>query len=188
MRIIWYTVFTVGLLACTESKSPQKPEADSSPLESQIDTTAQEQQGADAANQGLAVQVDSLVQGCLTTSLYSYRIGATCNDGTSSSATGSGACSHHGGVAQWRMATGYSKSETECRTEAEVLLGIKTPDSTSAPTQAESPCSCSGDILNCADFGTQRAAQNCFEYCGGVGNDIHRLDGDNDGVACESLP
>lgn len=31
-----------------------------------------------------------------------YRIGATCSDGWSSSATGSGACSHHGGVARWR--------------------------------------------------------------------------------------
>ena len=30
------------------------------------------------------------------------RIGATCRDGTTSSATGSGACSHHGGVASWR--------------------------------------------------------------------------------------
>jgi hypothetical protein len=29
------------------------------------------------------------------------RIGAVCRDGTSSSATGSGACSHHGGVAYW---------------------------------------------------------------------------------------
>jgi len=29
------------------------------------------------------------------------RIGAVCKDGTSSSATGSGACSHHGGVARW---------------------------------------------------------------------------------------
>lgn len=29
------------------------------------------------------------------------RIGAVCNDGTRSSATGSGACSHHGGVAYW---------------------------------------------------------------------------------------
>ncbi|MDB5178016.1 MAG: hypothetical protein JWO61_399 [Candidatus Saccharibacteria bacterium] len=29
------------------------------------------------------------------------RTGAICNDGSSSSATGSGACSHHGGVAYW---------------------------------------------------------------------------------------
>ena len=28
-------------------------------------------------------------------------VGATCTDGTSSSATGSGACSHHGGVSTW---------------------------------------------------------------------------------------
>ncbi len=31
----------------------------------------------------------------------SYRTGANCNDGTSSSATGSGACSHHNGVSEW---------------------------------------------------------------------------------------
>lgn len=30
------------------------------------------------------------------------RTGATCRDGTASRATGSGACSHHGGVAAWR--------------------------------------------------------------------------------------
>ncbi|HYP20354.1 MAG TPA: hypothetical protein VEY08_09785, partial [Chloroflexia bacterium] len=36
--------------------------------------------------------------GCTT----QVRIGATCRDGTSSSATGRGACSHHGGVRQWR--------------------------------------------------------------------------------------
>ncbi|KKL78476.1 hypothetical protein LCGC14_2024460 [marine sediment metagenome] len=29
------------------------------------------------------------------------RIGAVCNDGTQSSATGSGACSSHGGVNHW---------------------------------------------------------------------------------------
>jgi hypothetical protein len=31
----------------------------------------------------------------------SKRTGAICNDGTSSTATGSGACSHHGGVDYW---------------------------------------------------------------------------------------
>lgn len=29
------------------------------------------------------------------------RVGAICNDGTQSEATGSGACSHHGGVRCW---------------------------------------------------------------------------------------
>ena len=35
-----------------------------------------------------------------------HRIGALCNDGTSSSATGSGACSHHGGVDCWKYSDG----------------------------------------------------------------------------------
>jgi hypothetical protein len=59
------------------------------------------------------------------------------------------------------------------------------------PTAAPQPgvCSCSGDLYNCGDFGTHAAAQACFDYCMSVGaGDIHRLDGNNDGVACESLP
>lgn len=40
-----------------------------------------------------------------------HRIGAVCRDGSISSATGQGACSHHGGVAQWR----YSNSSIENR-------------------------------------------------------------------------
>jgi hypothetical protein len=38
--------------------------------------------------------------------LGGYRIGAICNDGTQSSATGSGACSHHGGVSCWLYSDG----------------------------------------------------------------------------------
>lgn len=35
--------------------------------------------------------------------VFSFRrTGASCNDGTSSCATGHGACSHHGGVRHWR--------------------------------------------------------------------------------------
>jgi len=46
---------------------------------------------------------------------------------------------------------------------------------------------CSSNIYNCGDFLTHTDAQAVFEKCGGVGNDIHRLDGDGDGVACENL-
>ncbi len=38
---------------------------------------------------------------------------------------------------------------------------------------------------NCDDFTTQPKAQSFFER---VSNDLYRLDGDKDGVACESLP
>lgn len=47
---------------------------------------------------------------------------------------------------------------------------------------------CSSNKYNCADFKTQAEAQSVFEACGGLANDIHRLDNDKDGKACESLP
>lgn len=52
-----------------------------------------------------------------------------------------------------------------------------------------SPCECLGDNLDCEYFATQADAQSCFEYCKGeTGRDVHGLDADGDGIACESLP
>ena len=43
--------------------------------------------------------------------------------------------------------------------------------------------------LDCSDFPTQAAALACHECYIHLGyGDIHRLDGDNDGKACEALP
>ncbi len=48
---------------------------------------------------------------------------------------------------------------------------------------------CGDAVYNCDDFRTQDEAQETYEYCKFSGeNDPHRLDGDKDGVACESLP
>lgn len=44
------------------------------------------------------------------------------------------------------------------------------------------------DKYNCSDFATQAEAQAFFEKVGKRGNDVNRLDGDKDGVVCESLP
>lgn len=38
---------------------------------------------------------------------------------------------------------------------------------------------------NCSDFLTQGEAQQVYEQCG---TDVNRLDGDKDGIVCESLP
>lgn len=46
---------------------------------------------------------------------------------------------------------------------------------------------CSTNTYNCGDFKTHKEAQAVFEACGGKGNDIHRLDQDGDGDACETL-
>jgi micrococcal nuclease len=51
------------------------------------------------------------------------------------------------------------------------------------------PCDCSSNRYNCPDFKTQEEAQRCYEYCLKVkGYDVHKLDRDKDGRACESLP
>ena len=47
---------------------------------------------------------------------------------------------------------------------------------------------CSSNTYNCTDFKTHAEAQAVFDSCGGISNDIHKLDSDGDGVACESLP
>ena len=54
---------------------------------------------------------------------------------------------------------------------------------------AKGPCDCSGNLYNCSDFKTHAEAQACYEHCLKVtGKDVHRLDGNRDGEACESLP
>jgi hypothetical protein len=45
---------------------------------------------------------------------------------------------------------------------------------------------CSYNAYNCSDFLDSSYAQAVFEYCG-VKYDIHDLDRDKDGLACESL-
>src|SRR3954451_16755833 len=41
---------------------------------------------------------------------------------------------------------------------------------------------------DCGDFATQAEAQAYFVALGGPASDPDRLDGDSDGIACESLP
>jgi hypothetical protein len=56
----------------------------------------------------------------------------------------------------------------------------------SKTTRLDNPV-CDSDTYNCDDFDNQQIAQEVFDKCGGPENDIHRLDSNNDGVACESL-
>ena len=44
------------------------------------------------------------------------------------------------------------------------------------------------DEYNCDDFETQPEAQTFFDNAGGLENDVNRLDGNKDGVACPALP
>jgi hypothetical protein len=44
------------------------------------------------------------------------------------------------------------------------------------------------DEYNCDDFSTQAESQVFFDNAGGINGDTNRLDGDKDGLPCESLP
>lgn len=49
-----------------------------------------------------------------------------------------------------------------------------------------SDCNCSSNLYNCSDFATKGEAQNMYECCiRKTGRDIHWLDDDKDGAACE---
>ena len=45
--------------------------------------------------------------------------------------------------------------------------------------------SCDVDSYNCNNFSNAKQAQLVFDFCGGAGKDVHFIDNDKDGVACE---
>ena len=53
---------------------------------------------------------------------------------------------------------------------------------------AFSPAPAPARDFDCGHFATQAAAQDYFIALGGPAQDPDRLDGDHDGIACESLP
>jgi hypothetical protein len=63
----------------------------------------------------------------------------------------------------------------------------KTEARASAPT-GKVTLICTANIYNCADFSSHSEAQTTYESCVDmVGDDIHDLDRDSDGIACEDL-
>lgn len=89
----------------------------------------------------------------------------------------------------------FKEAERQAREEKRGLWGSYC-DSWKQPTPEEpvpqqidtTSYICSYNTYNCPDFTTHAEAQAVFEKCGGINNDIHRLDADKDGLACESLP
>jgi hypothetical protein len=61
---------------------------------------------------------------------------------------------------------------------------------TSTPEAEEigAPCICTRNTYDCADFTTQLEAQACYDLCSVDAGDIHYLDSNDNGLACESLP
>jgi micrococcal nuclease len=93
------------------------------------------------------------------------------------------------------VAGGYARAWTQDGQHRDVLVGLE-------KSARENEAGClwvaasddgsqgfdpAGPDRDCSDFITQTEAQAFYEKAGGPGIDSHRLDGDGDGVACESL-
>jgi len=74
-----------------------------------------------------------------------------------------------------------------CPTSTEEKPTETPPEEFTPPADTENTI-CSYNAYNCGDFSTHAEAQALYELCGGVNNDIHKLDADKDGLACEGLP
>ena len=46
---------------------------------------------------------------------------------------------------------------------------------------------CGENVYNCGSFTTYSEAKEVYDECGGLSNDVHHLDGDGDGIPCETL-
>ncbi|HYP39721.1 MAG TPA: thermonuclease family protein [Chloroflexia bacterium] len=62
------------------------------------------------------------------------------------------------------------------------------PTAVTNPAPGSLPYDPNGPDRDCPDFATQQEAQQFFLAAGGPDRDPHRLDGDHDGIACETLP
>jgi hypothetical protein len=76
------------------------------------------------------------------------------------------------------------------------LVAVDDPGLLPEVPPTPTPLSSNGALLfdplgadrDCGDFSLWEDAQRFYEAAGGPGSDPHRLDGNNDGVACQSLP
>lgn len=68
------------------------------------------------------------------------------------------------------------------------LCGVQPTGSSSIMSQSQSTSPQIAGDKDCADFTTQKEAQDFFIAQGGPDKDPHKLDVDHDGVACEGLP
>ena len=80
-------------------------------------------------------------------------------------------------------------AERDARNSQRGLWAQSEPTPVSQPQpQTSASIICSSNAYNCTDFTTHAEAQSVYEQCGGVNNDVHKLDQDKDGLACEDLP
>lgn len=101
----------------------------------------------------------------------------------------------------WIAASVVETVNEELMADVHIAVTIPAPPTTAPAVNSQPPpaneqapppapaavCSCSGNVYNCSSFGSHAQAQACYNYCLPIAGDIHDLDRDNDGSACDSL-
>ena len=88
------------------------------------------------------------------------------------------------------LATSLNQSQARVAFDNFVLLGPTSESELPAVTPTpvgDEVCDCSANLLSCRDFSGRDEAQACFDFCGGLANDVHLLDGDQNGIVCETV-
>ncbi|PIO07906.1 hypothetical protein COU59_02515 [Candidatus Pacearchaeota archaeon CG10_big_fil_rev_8_21_14_0_10_34_12] len=101
---------------------------------------------------------------------------------------------NNGGTTSISNETSGASADTENITVIENESVNETNDNSSSVNESQTQpvgsglYNCDTDTYNCEDFANKTAAQAAFDYCSDLGfGDIHQLDNDSDGFACESL-
>lgn len=84
--------------------------------------------------------------------------------------------------------TSPKKIPTVSYTQAPTRVPIPSYSAPAVQGSGSAVCDCSFDRYNCKDFPLSGGvtAQKCYDYCKSQGKgDVHRLDRDKDGIACE---
>lgn len=92
-------------------------------------------------------------------------------------------------AARIKTATRSSSLQQVQQSSAKSIVTKKSaPTNAQKTTKEEVKITCNKNTYNCKDFATQAQAQKAFEHCKKLTKkDVHDLDGDTDGIACEAL-
>ena len=69
-----------------------------------------------------------------------------------------------------------------------LCFGLRDAPSTTSAARYQVGYQCWRNVYDCRDFRTQAEAQAVYEACGGPKKDVHHLDWDGSGRACDHLP
>lgn len=86
----------------------------------------------------------------------------------------------------FRRAEGAAKA-TYAGLWSKTACNAKTSPAPAVSTSTGSTYQCTENVYNCGDFKTRAEAQKVLDACD-PSRDVHKLDQDGDGIACETLP